>query len=200
MAMMRVKPSRVRLILTCAAVAVSVIGCAATNSEVSSKANPRWAGAQRDVHLQLSNEHLTAGNLDRARAALAAYEQSGDNRVQLALTRLDIEQGDYAGALERLDFVAGPEAVSAPFFHLRGVAYEGLNQSALAAGAFAQSYAIAPKLATLVAWIEGLAMAGHSDEAERTLAAERSRFPGDSELAFLARRGGRRDVPRSDRR
>ena len=118
-----------------AVVAMSVVGCAPMNSGISRNANTRWADAQLDVHLRLSQEHLNTGDLKRARAALAAYEHSGDNRVQLALTRLDVEQGEYIAALERLDFVAGPEAVSAPFFHLRGVAYEGLNQAELAAGA-----------------------------------------------------------------
>ena len=179
---------RGRMILGSAALALSVMGCAPMNSEVSPKTSPRWAAAQLDVHLRLSHQHLTAGDLERARAALAAYEHSGQNRVQIALTRLDVEQGDYTAALERLNFVSGPEAVSAAFFHLRGVAYEGLNQSALAAAAFAQSYAIAPELATLVAWIDGLVMAGRDDEAEATLTAERSRFPGESELTLLAAR------------
>ena len=40
----------------------------------------------------------------------------------------------------------------------------------------------------LVAWIDGLVMAGRDAEAERTLASERSRFPGESELTLLAAR------------
>lgn len=172
-----------------AALALAASGCAPSmNGEVTAKPNTHWAEAQLAVYLRLSREHLASGDLERARAALAAYEHVADNRVQLFLVRLDVEQGKYTTALERLDFVSGPGAVSAAFFHLRGVAYEGLNQSALAASAFAQSYAIEPDIATLVAWVDALVMAGRDEEAETALAGERIRFPGDPELSVVAAR------------
>ena len=175
--------------LAAAGLALAACGCAAPmNREVTAKPNTRWAEAQLGVYLRLSQEHLASGELDRARAALAAYEHVADSRVQLSLARLDVEQGKYTTALKRLDFVSGPAAVSGVFFHLRGVAYEGLNQSLLSASAFAQSYAIEPDIATLVGWIDALVMAERGDEAEAALLRERTRFPGDAELSILAAR------------
>lgn len=176
-------------LLVGAGLTLAVSGCApAMNGDVTAKPSTPWAEAQLDVYLRLSREHLASGDLERARAALAAYEHVADSRVQLSLARLDVEQGTYAAALRRLDFVSGPAAVGAAFFHLRGVAYEGLNQSVLAASAFAQSYAIAPDIATLVAWIDALVMTGRDEEAEAALGRERTRFPGDPELSVVAAR------------
>lgn len=62
-----------------------------------------WDQARLCATLQLADEHMAAGRFERAREDLAPFQDLPDARLSLTLARVDVEQGEYAAALRRLD-------------------------------------------------------------------------------------------------
>lgn len=152
-----------------------------------------WDQTRLSAMLQLADEQISRGKFDQARQTLAMFHQSADPRLPIALARVDVEEGRYAAALERLDQVV-QEARSGPTYpRLRGVALEGLGRWADAAAAYEAAYRAEPALELLLAWLDVLVLDERADEARAVLAAERSRFPGQPVLQVLAARLWQRD-------
>ena len=166
--------------------ALVLTGCAAP-------AHRKAARGQRLEHLrlaaalQLADENLRQGELDRAASLLASFEHLAEPAVLLRLARIDIEQGRYAQALRRLDAIPAadrdPEAS-----HLRGVALEALARPDEAAEAYAAAFRARPTAPRLIAWLDALLLAGQPDQAAQVLRQHRRQFGGDPALHAAAAR------------
>jgi tetratricopeptide (TPR) repeat protein len=185
-------------LFTCLLATALAGGCA--SSPPGGAERRRWDRTRMEVALQLADEHIATGKLGRARALLADFSpgtESGqyDNdgwRLQLARARIDVEDGNYADALQRLEMdgmdVSPLRARSAQFHHLRGVAYEGLGRRTEAVNAYQHAYAREPTAERLVAWMDMLVLDGQAQEAGRILQRERRAFPGNVGLHAAAAR------------
>jgi Flp pilus assembly protein TadD len=152
-----------------------------------------WEQARLSAMLQLADEQVTGGKFEQARQTLATFHESSDPRLAVALARVDVEEGRYATALERLDAVAPENRSAETCDRLRGVALEGLGRWGEAARAYEAAYHTEPALELLLAWVDTLVLDGRADEARTILADERSRFPGQPVLQVLAARLYARD-------
>ncbi len=138
--------------------------------------------------LQLTEERLASGKFAEARRDLARFEGSDDPRLALLLTRIDLEEGDYAGALNRLDTCADRGATLAGYQRLRGTALEGLGRWDAAATAYERAWQVAPTAETLSAWVDALVLAQRPDEARDVLARGHAVCPGEPGLHVAAAR------------
>ncbi len=152
-----------------------------------------WEQARLSAMLQLADEQITGGKFEQARQTLATFHESNDPRLVIALARVDVEEGRYETALERLDGIAPEARGGATFNRLRGVALEGRGRWAEAALAYEAAYRSEPALDLLLAWLDTLVLDGRGDEARTILADERGRFPGQPVLQVLSARLCARD-------
>jgi predicted Zn-dependent protease len=147
-----------------------------------------WDQTRLSAMLQLADEQINAGKFDQARQTLATFHESTDPRLGVALARVDVEEGRYEAALNRLEGVL-PEARSGSTYdRLRGVALEGLGRWADAAVAYEAAYRAEPVIELLLAWLDALVLDGRVDVAREMLEGERGRFPGQPVLQVLAAR------------
>lgn len=199
----------------CAATA-GLAGCQTPNA-----AKPRGDQLKQtrlEAALQLAEQHVAAGEFERARRVLAPFEASADPGVCVALARVDLEEGRYEAALQRVERVAsvhvaspgaagarlaadaqtaGPSGAADARFAdrdaaaiggVRALACAGLGRWSEAGAAAESAYRAAPDGDLLALWSEALVQQGRTDEALRTLEQERHRFAGDRALAQLAAR------------
>ncbi|MGE0481905.1 MAG: tetratricopeptide repeat protein [Phycisphaerae bacterium] len=169
-----------------------------------------------EAALQLAEQHLLAGEFERARRVLAPLETNGEARACVARARIELEEGHYEAALECVDQIraAAPGTTGASVVRLasdtgaaappdvhpaglsaseaaavggvRAVAYAGLGRWPEAGAAASAAYRAAPHAELLALWVEALVQEGRTDEALATLQRERRHFPGERTLAQLA--------------
>jgi len=176
-----------RLALPTAALLMLVLSACETPRPLRKPA-AMWDQTRLSAMLQLADEQINAGKFDQARQTLATFHESTDPRLAVALARVDVEEGRYEAALNRLDGVL-PEARSGSTYdRLRGVALEGLGRWADAAVAYEAAYRAEPVIELLLAWLDALVLDGRLDAARETLEAERGRFPGQPILQVLSAR------------
>ena len=138
--------------------------------------------------LQLNEERLAGGKFAEVRRDLARFEGCDDPRLALLLTRIDLEEGDYAGALARLDSCADQAADLPAYARLRGTGLEGLGRWDEAAAAYQQAWQLAPTAETLSAWVDVLVLAQRPAEARDVLARGQAVCPGEAHLHVAAAR------------
>ena len=187
----------VRMVVVAILSLPAVSGCQAPSK--ARQNSTRWDRARLSATLQLASENIAAGKFERARAALAPFAGIPDADVALTLARMDVEEGQYAAALERLE-VLTPAAVGespppmlkpaarSTYHRLRGIALEGLGRWREAAAAYRSAFELEPDVLTLAAWVDTLASDGQSATARATLERERWRYPGEHTLHVLAAR------------
>ena len=166
---------------------VVLFGCAASDSHAP-ETNTLWDQTRMQVALQFADEHIAAGKFDRARAMLAAYEDSDHGRLQITLAHIDLEEGQYAAADQRLEGIPVEQRDSLAYYEATAVACEGLGRWREAALAYERAYQCEPTAARLVAWLDALVLDGRGAEACETLKVERVRFPGQPAIQNLAAR------------
>ncbi|MBN2447515.1 MAG: tetratricopeptide repeat protein [Phycisphaerae bacterium] len=140
------------------------------------------------VALQLAEAQINEGKFDRARTTLAAHPASDDPRVQLALARIDVEEGCYAPAAARIEALPATTRAMPEYDETMAVAYEGLGRWSDAAEAYERVYRSQPSAARLVAWLDTLVAADRADDARAALERERTRFPGETCVQAAAAR------------
>ncbi len=175
-----------RGLLAAACVALLMCGCQTPSHNVPPPA--RWEQTRLEATLQAADEWIVAGHLERARQTLSSLGAYQDPRLTLTMAQLDVEEGDYAAALERLDSTAAAPPGTPAWPRLRGVALEGLGQWAEAARAYAQAYQLQRAAELLIAQVENLVLAGQRSEARALLDRERGHCPGEPALQVLAAR------------
>lgn len=168
------------------ALALAASGCTAPGKTTAGPT--RWDQARFSTTLQLAEEHIAAGKFDRACAALAAFSDFPDARLPLTLARVDVEQGHYGAALQRLDAVTPPNSERTSRARLRGIALEGLGRWGEAAAAYQVAYELEPDADLLTAWLDALVLDGRAPAARSILERERHRFPGAPTIHLLAAR------------
>ncbi len=165
-------------------VALCVLAGCATTDPAAKKTD--WNQTRLQVALQLAEEETRNGNFERARSLLAAHEVEDDELLQLMLARIDLEQGQYHDAAQRLENLPPTQRQSLSYYDTRGVAYEGLGRWADAATSYEWAYTNRPNAARLVAWVDTLVLAGESAQACEVLESERTNFPGDLNVQAAA--------------
>jgi tetratricopeptide (TPR) repeat protein len=168
------------------ALALAASGCTAPGKTTATPT--RWDQARFSTTLQLAEEHIAAGKFDRACAALAAFPDFPDARLPLTLARIDVEQGHYGAALQRLDAVTPPNSERSTRARLRGIALEGLGRWGEAAAAYQVAYELEADADLLTAWLDALVLDGRAAAARAILERERHRFPGAPTIHLLAAR------------
>lgn len=168
------------------AAAVLLAGCAAPRHRSAARGQ-RLERLRLGAALQLADENLREGELDRAAGLLASFEYLAEPAVLLRLARIDIEQGHYAKALTRLDAIP-PAARTPQASNLRGVALEALARPAEAAAAYAAAFRGEPTVQRLIAWSDALVLAGQARQALAILQTHRRQFGGDPALHAAAAR------------
>ena len=166
---------------------VALFSCAASNSHAP-ETPTLWDQTRMQVALQFADGHIATGKFDRARAMLAAYEDSDHGRLQLTLARIDLEEGQYAAADQRLEGIPVEQRDSLAYYEATAVACEGLGRWREAALAYERTYQCEPTAARLVAWLDALVLDERAAEARETLKVERARFPGQPAVQDLAAR------------
>jgi tetratricopeptide (TPR) repeat protein len=147
-----------------------------------------WDQTRLSAMLQLADEQISTGKFDQARQTLATLHESADPRLAVALARVDVEEGRYEAALNRLDGVAEDARSGATYYRLRGVALEALGRWTDAATAYEAAYRAEPSIELLLAWLDALVLDERMDAARAVLEQERRRFPGQPVLQVLAAR------------
>ncbi len=166
--------------------ALLLAGCAAPRHRTTARGQ-RLERLRLGAALQLADENLREGELDRAAGLLASFEHLAEPAVLLRLARIDIEQGRYGRALKRLDTIP-PARRDAQAHMLRGVALEALARPAEAAAAYAAAFRTEPTLQRLIAWSDALVLADRPAAALKVLQTHRRQFGGDASLhAAVAR-------------
>lgn len=178
---------RTRVALTMSWIVLfSAVGCAVSDRNT---ANPdRWERMRAEAALQLAEDHIAAGRFDRARSLLAAFANDGNPRVRLTLVRIDLEEGKYSAAVERLDWMTDGDVGSAPYYQLKAVACEGLGRWDDAASAYEAAYKLRATVPRLIGWVDSLVLARRAETAREVLHRERQRFPGEPALYTAAAR------------
>jgi Flp pilus assembly protein TadD len=148
----------------------------------------RWDETRLCASLQLAEKRIAAGEFARARGVLAAFEGLPDARLQLTTARMDVEEGHYEAALQRLDRVSPPASLVATCHRLRGIALEGLGRYGEAAPEYERSFQLDPSVDVFTAWLDVLVLDGKSTAAHTILERERHRFPGEPTVHLLAAR------------
>ncbi|MCK4341507.1 MAG: tetratricopeptide repeat protein [Phycisphaerae bacterium] len=178
--------SRLTLPLTVMLVLLLVSGCQTPGARTPAAMN--WDQTRLTAALQAAEERIAVGKFEQTRLSLEKFAGLPDQRLRLTLARVDIEEGDYVAALERLEAEASGALQTPEYHRLRGVALEGLGRWPEAAEAYGKAYANKPAAHLLIARLEALALSGQIDEARALLARERGRFPGQASLQVLAAR------------
>jgi len=185
--MMNERPSHATLrVLACSGMLLAISGCA-TSRDTSAKPT-RWDETRLCANLQLANQHIAAGKFERARGVLAAFEDFPDSRLRLTEAQMDVEEGQYEAALQRLCGVAASGKTGATYHRLRGVAFEGLGHWGWAAAEYEQAYELEPTVQLLTAWVDTLVLEGQTTTARSVLERERYRFFGQAAIHMLAAR------------
>jgi tetratricopeptide (TPR) repeat protein len=185
--MMNERPSHATLwVLACSSVLLALSGC--TTSRDTTARPTRWDETRLCANLQLANEHIALGKFERAREVLAPFEGFPDSRLRLTEAQMDVEEGQYAAALQRLCGVAASGDTGATYHRLRGVAFEGLGHWGWAAAEYEQAYELEPTAQLLTAWVDTLVLEGQMMTARSVLERERYRFPGQAAVHLLAAR------------
>jgi len=166
-----------------------------------------FTSAEVDQRLGVAGAHYAAGRLDEASAAYEAVEARNPNdiRAPYSLAVIDIRQGRFAGARERLNRVVLREPGLFMAQHNLGYVSQTLGQWRKAAKAYEAALALRPDAAdTEFNLAAALAVLGRTDEAidrYRTLTADpalalraltaltllNARAVSDEELATLRR-------------
>lgn len=168
----------------CAALAVTLVGC---ESQYKVQQPDLWKQTQAEVALQRADEQVSAGRFAEARASLASYATPANHNIRLARARIDLEEGRYAAAADRLERVPDAERTAAHHEAL-GVAHQGQGAWPAAVESFGRAYSADPTAERLVAWVDSLVLAGDANRARDVLERERSRFPGSATIARAAAR------------
>lgn len=163
-----------------------LVGCAAPNSQVAERG--LWDQTRVQVALQLADEHAKGGRFEQARALLVAHAASDDVQLQLALVQIDLEEGRYAAALDRLAAIPVERRATARYYEAHAVACEGLGRWNEAADTYERAYRCEPDPARLIARLDTLVLADRAAEARQCLEGERARFPGQPAVQAAAAR------------
>ena len=148
--------------------------------------SPAWDQTRLSAMLQLADEQIGSGKFVQARETLGMFHDASDVRLVCALTRVDVEEGNYEAALRRLDALPPEAGAATASQRLRGVALEGLGRWPAAAVAYQSAYTAEPAVELLVAWVDALILSGQSSFARDVLELERGRFPGQPAIQVLA--------------
>jgi tetratricopeptide (TPR) repeat protein len=120
-------------------------GCDQTTfSEKKVEAQKRWFNTRSRVLCRIAQNRLSSGQLDSAaEAARQAIVLQPDCRdAKLLLVRVDIEQGRYAVAIERLKAIQKGERPSSELAYLLGVAHEKKRELEEALAEYRRAYAL----------------------------------------------------------
>lgn len=175
--------------VTAALVPLLLAGCVAPNSQARKDATARWQQVRGGLALQMAEQQLQSGQVERARTTLdeALRANPDDPRLQLLLGRVHIEMRDLAAAqaaVARARTLA-PELPEADYWY--GVLAQTAGQWDEAEAAYQAAYAKSnASVEYLCALLETkLARAKAAEAAE--LAASRLRdFPREPRLRVLA--------------
>ena len=170
---------------------ISVLSATLGGCHTAQPARPTaelWSQTRTAAAMQLADDHVNEGRFDRARTLLASHQDANDCRMQMMLVRIDLEQGSYLAASQRLDAIVESCSGSAEFADARGLAFEGLGRWSDAAGAYQLAYAAEANVSRLVAWLDALVSSDEVERARSVLDAERWRFPGETMLHETAAR------------
>ena len=183
-------------LLKCETLAVILIlataaGCQNNHEQGKVELTKKWQATRASVLVNLGQQHLTNGELDKASAkaqeALALDNDSSAARLLMA--KVSIEQGRWQGAIAQLEHIGAKVPESAEVAYLLGVAHEKNGQLEAALIDYKRSQALcAGGVNAAVAAGEVLVALGRQEEAEQYIGGYLSQGGDDAAIYELAGR------------
>ena len=135
------------------ALVIGLLSGCQTKNDQNIQAHQRWSGARAAIVCSLAEEHLKAGDLEKARDAALRSIQLDQNNLQarILLAKVLVEQGQYAVAIAELRIAEILAQDNAEVTYLLGVAQEKRGEYVEALKHYSRARALDPSQDAYVA-------------------------------------------------